>query len=70
MVFSAINIDTFEAIYSTTIMNLAKNLNISSRQLSKFVNQTKKFQKSWVISSGDVIKCKRKGNIKAIVQQW
>lgn len=61
MIHSATNIKTFSTIFTTTMAELARQLNISAKQLSKYSNKTKLFKKTWVISSGEAIKSKSKG---------
>jgi hypothetical protein len=61
MIHAATNINTYSTIFTTTIAELARQLNISAKQLSKYSNNTKLFKKTWLITSGEAIKSKSKG---------
>jgi hypothetical protein len=61
MIHAATNINTYSTIFTTTLAELARQLNISAKQLSKYSNNTKLFKKTWLITSGEAIKSKSKG---------
>jgi hypothetical protein len=61
MIHAATNINTYSTIFTTTLAELARQLNISAKQLYKYSNNTKLFKKTWVITSGEAIKSKSKG---------
>jgi hypothetical protein len=61
MIHAATNINTYSTVFTTTMAELARQLNISAKQLSKYSNNTKLFKKTWLITSGEAIKSKSKG---------
>ena len=61
MIHAATNINTYSTIFTTTLAELARQLNISAKQLSKYSNNTKLFKKTWLITSVEAIKSKSKG---------
>lgn len=61
MMHIATNISTFTTIATTTMAELARQLEISSKQLKKYANGQKLFKKVWIIASVQPIKCKKKG---------
>lgn len=61
MIFTAINTVNFDAISATTLTGLAKGLSISTKQLRKYVNKPNLFQRKWIISATEPVKCKKIG---------
>ena len=64
MIHIAVNINTTTTFATTTMAELARQLEISAKQLTKYANSQKLFKKHWVIASIEPLKCLKKGRFK------